>query len=58
MIELFPAKCRDVILRRGGSVWASVFMNHHNTPAKGATSLIVDRAAQFFFFVCRYGHLG
>ena len=28
-------------------VWASVFMNHHNTRAKHATSLIVDRATKF-----------
>ena len=33
MIELFPAKCCDEILRCGGSVWAGVVMNHHNTPA-------------------------
>ena len=48
MIELFPAKCRDEILRCGGSVWAGVVMNHHNTPAKHATSLILDCATQFF----------
>jgi len=47
MIELFPAKC-DEILRCGGSVWAGVVMNHHNTPAKHATSLILDRSTQFF----------
>jgi len=28
MIELFPAKCCDEILRCGGSVWAGVVMNH------------------------------
>jgi len=48
MTELFPAKCHDEILRCCGSMWASVVMNHHNTPAKHATSLIVDRAMQFF----------
>jgi len=29
-------------------VWAGVVMNHHNTPAKHATSLILDCATQFF----------
>jgi len=47
MIELFPAKCRDEILRCGGSVWVGVVMNHHNTPAKHATLLILDRTVQF-----------
>ena len=47
MIELFPAKCVE-ILRRGGRVWAGVVMNHHNTPAWHATSLILDLATQFF----------
>ena len=46
-IELFPAKSRDEILRCGGSVWVGVVMSHHNTPAKHATSLILDRATQF-----------
>jgi hypothetical protein len=40
MIELFPAKWRDEILRCGGSVWASIAMKHHNTPTKHATSLV------------------
>jgi hypothetical protein len=30
MIELFPAKCRNEILRCGGSVWAGIVMKHHN----------------------------
>ena len=47
-MELFPAKCHDEILRCGRSVWARVVKNHHNTPAKHATSLIVDHAMQFF----------
>ena len=46
MIELFPATCRDEILCC--SVWAGVVKNHHNTPAKHATSLILDHTAQFF----------
>ena len=37
MIELFPAKCCE-ILRCGGSVWAGVVMNHHNTPANPSSS--------------------
>ena len=45
IIELFPANCRDEILRC--SVWAGVGMNYHNTLAKHATSFILDRAAQF-----------
>jgi len=45
---LFPAKCCDEILCCGGSVWAGVVMNHHNTSAKHAMSLILDRATQFF----------
>jgi len=49
MIELFPAKRRDEILCCGGSVWADI-MNHHNTPAKHATSLILDHATQFFMY--------
>jgi len=48
MIELFPAKCSDEILRYGGSVLVGVVMNHHNTLAKYATSLILDRVSQFF----------
>jgi hypothetical protein len=51
MIELFPAKCRDKILRCGGSVWAGIVMKHHNTPTKNATSLVVDRMTQFLKFV-------
>ena len=51
MIELFPAKCRDEILRCGGSVWVGLVMNHHNTPAKHATLLILDHATQFFVCV-------
>ena len=43
MIELFRQKCCDQILRFGGSVWAG----HQNTPAKHATSLILDHTAQF-----------
>ena len=46
MIKLFPAMCRDEILH--SSVWAGVVMNHHNKPAKRATSLILDHASQFF----------
>jgi len=30
------------------NVWVGVVMNHHNTPAKHATSLILNRAGQFF----------
>ena len=45
---MFPAKCRDEVLRCGGSVRAGVVMIHHNTLAKHATSLILDRATQFF----------
>ena len=45
MIKLFPAICRDEILH--SSVWAGVVMNHHNTPAKHVTSLILDRAVPF-----------
>ena len=48
MIELFPAKCHDEILHCGGSVWAGVVMNHHDIPAKHATSLILDCVTQFF----------
>jgi len=29
-------------------VWAGVVMNHHNSPAKHAMSLILDRTTQFF----------
>ena len=47
MIELFPAKCRNEILHCSGSVWAGVVMKHHNTLAKHATLLILDRAMQF-----------
>jgi hypothetical protein len=46
MIELFPAKCRDETFRCSGSVWAGIVMNHHNTLAKHAMSLILDRAMQ------------
>jgi len=49
MIELFPAKCHDEILLL--CVWAGAVMNHHNTTAKHATSLILDCAAQFLQFV-------
>ena len=48
MIELFPAKCCDEILRCGSSVWAGVVMSHHNPPAKHATSLILEHVTQFF----------
>ena len=48
MIKLFPPKCRDEIFHCSSSVWAGVVMNHRNTPAKYATSLILDRALQFF----------
>ena len=44
MIELFPATCCDILC---SSVWAGVVKNHHNTPAKHATSLILDHTAQF-----------
>jgi hypothetical protein len=37
---MIPAKCRDEILRCGGSVWAGIVMKHHNTPTKHATSLV------------------
>jgi hypothetical protein len=40
MIELFPAKCRDEILRCGHSVWVGIIMKHYNTPTKRATSLV------------------
>jgi hypothetical protein len=33
MIELFPAKCRDEILRCGGSAWAVIVVKRHNTPS-------------------------
>ena len=46
MIKLFTEKCCDEILRYGGSVWVSVVMNHHNTLAKCATLLILDRMSQ------------
>jgi len=45
MIELFPAKWCDEILHY--SMWAGVVMNHHNTPAKHDTSLILDHVVQF-----------
>jgi len=45
MIKLFAAKCRNEILRC--TEWAGVVMNHHNTPAKNATSLILDGVSQF-----------
>ena len=45
MTKLFPAKCHVEILHC--SVISGVVMNHHNTPAKYATSLILDRASQF-----------
>ena len=44
-MELFPAKCRDEILRC--SVRVGVAMNQHNTPAKHDTSLILDHGVQF-----------
>jgi hypothetical protein len=40
MIELFPLKCRDEILRCGGSVWAGIVTKHHNTPTKHVVSLV------------------
>jgi hypothetical protein len=40
LIEFFPAKCREEILRCGGSVWAGIVMKHHNNPAKHATLLV------------------
>jgi hypothetical protein len=46
MIKLYPAECRNEILRCGGSVWVGV-MNHHNTPAKLATLHTLDRMMQF-----------
>ena len=48
MITLFPAKCCDEILHCSSDVWAGVVMNHRNTPAKYAMSLILDRVSQFF----------
>jgi hypothetical protein len=48
MMELFPAKYRDEILRCGASVWAGIYMEHHNTPNKHATSFVLDRTTQFF----------
>jgi hypothetical protein len=48
MIKLFPAKCRDEILHCGGSVLVGIVMNHHNTPAKHAMSLILDCVTQFY----------
>ena len=47
MIKFFPAKCREDSLRCSSSVWAGIAINHRNTPAKRATSLILDRALQF-----------
>ena len=47
MIKLFPAKFCDEILRCSSSVWTGVVMNDRNTPAKYATSLILDQASQF-----------
>jgi len=47
MIKLFPAKCRDEILRCSSSVWAGFVMNHHSTPARYAMSLILNCASQF-----------
>jgi len=47
MIELFPAKCPDEVLRCGGCVWAGIIMNHHNTLAKHATSPILVHTTQF-----------
>ena len=46
MIQLFPAKCCNEILRCSGSVWAGIVTNHHNTLAKHTTLLILDRATQ------------
>jgi hypothetical protein len=40
MIEFFPVKYRDEILRCGGSVWAGIAMKHHNAQTKHATSLL------------------
>jgi hypothetical protein len=40
IIELFPAKCHDEILRCGGSVWADIVMKHHSTPTEHATLLV------------------
>jgi hypothetical protein len=47
MIELFPAKYCDEILRCGGSMWAGIVMKHHNILTKRATSLFLDRTTQF-----------
>ena len=43
---MFPAKCHDEVCV-AVCVWAGAVMNHHNTAAKHATSLILDCAAQF-----------
>jgi hypothetical protein len=34
MIELFPAKCHDEILRCGDSVWAGSVMKYHNVASE------------------------
>jgi hypothetical protein len=47
MIELFPAKCCNEILRCGSSVWVGIVMKNHNTPTKHATLLILDRTMLF-----------
>jgi hypothetical protein len=48
MIELFSAKCRNEILRCGGSLWQGIFMKYHNTPTKYATSLF------YFLFIRKH----
>jgi hypothetical protein len=48
MIELLPAKRCDEISRCGGSAWAGVVINNQKSPAKHATSLILDGATQLF----------
>jgi hypothetical protein len=47
MIELFPAKCHEEVLRCGGSLWAGIVMKQHNTLSKRATSFVLDRMMQF-----------
>jgi hypothetical protein len=46
MIELFPAKCRDEILRYGGRVWADIVMKHHNIMSERSKALACH------FFLC------
>jgi hypothetical protein len=48
MIELFPAKCCDEILRCGSSVWVGIVMKHHSTTTEHAMSLFLDRTTQFY----------